>query len=185
LLKVCPADPARLDRRDPRLGLAQRLGACVPGLGAQGKVVIMRNSRAKDELCIGLSGISPCQSSFGTGTNLSHGCPEDSVPGAICTFFCRREFEADGTAACGQCNAVQSVLKVPGVVCRASAVGFRRDVVVVAYFSRVTFELNANLDQPRHPTPASQHFSARRTSISSCRHKLPEVFAWYFFCCFR
>src|ERR1700730_8240351 len=44
---------ARLDRRDPRLGLTQRLGACMHGVGTQDKVVIMRHSRAKDELCIG------------------------------------------------------------------------------------------------------------------------------------
>src|SRR5580704_9201391 len=45
---------ARLDRRDPRLGFTQRLGTCVHGVGAQDKVVIMRDSRAKYELCIGL-----------------------------------------------------------------------------------------------------------------------------------
>src|ERR1700693_2317015 len=45
---------ARLDRRDPRLGFTQRLGTCVHGVGAQDKVVIMRDRRAKYELCIGL-----------------------------------------------------------------------------------------------------------------------------------
>lgn len=38
-----------------RLGLTQRLGACMHGVGAQDKVVIMQNSQAKDDLCIGLS----------------------------------------------------------------------------------------------------------------------------------
>src|ERR1700688_3774359 len=45
---------ARLDRRDPSLGFTQRLGACVHGVGAQDEVVIMRDCRAKYELCIGL-----------------------------------------------------------------------------------------------------------------------------------
>src|SRR6266702_4509248 len=44
---------ARLDRRDPRLGFTQRLGACMHGVGAQDKVVIMRDSRAEYELGIG------------------------------------------------------------------------------------------------------------------------------------
>src|SRR6266404_3774472 len=43
---------APLDRRDPRLGFTERLGACVHGVGAQDQVVIMRDSRAKYELCI-------------------------------------------------------------------------------------------------------------------------------------
>src|SRR6266478_4082246 len=47
-------NPARLDRRDPSLGFTQRLSACVHGVGAQDKVVIMRDSRAKYELRIGL-----------------------------------------------------------------------------------------------------------------------------------
>src|ERR1700730_18684884 len=52
-----PALPnqARLDRRDPSLGFTQRLGACAHGVGAQDEVVIMRDSRAKYKLCIGLS----------------------------------------------------------------------------------------------------------------------------------
>ena len=37
---------ARLDRRDPSLGFTQRLDACVHGVGAEDKVVIMRDSRA-------------------------------------------------------------------------------------------------------------------------------------------
>jgi hypothetical protein len=45
---------ARMDRRDSRLGLTQRLGACMRVVGAQDKVVIMPHSRAKDELYIGL-----------------------------------------------------------------------------------------------------------------------------------
>src|SRR5436853_7488958 len=45
---------ARLDRRDPPLGLRQRFGACMHGMGAQDKVVIMRHSRAKNELSDGL-----------------------------------------------------------------------------------------------------------------------------------
>src|SRR5712692_10776243 len=45
---------ARLDRRDLSLGFTQRLDACVHGMGAEDKVVIMRDSRAKYELCIGL-----------------------------------------------------------------------------------------------------------------------------------
>ena len=51
-----PALPnqASLDRRDLSLGFTQRLNACVHGVGAEDKVVIMRDSRAKYELCIGL-----------------------------------------------------------------------------------------------------------------------------------
>src|SRR5260370_7412425 len=41
---------ARLDRRDPRLGLTQRLGTCLHAAGAQDKLVIMRDSPAKHEL---------------------------------------------------------------------------------------------------------------------------------------
>src|SRR5258708_3871748 len=37
---------ARLDRGDPSLGFTQRLDACVHGMRAQDKVVIMRDSRA-------------------------------------------------------------------------------------------------------------------------------------------
>src|SRR6266436_3123658 len=51
--KYALLNQARLDRRDPRLSLTQRLGAGMHGVGAQDKVVIMRHSRAKDELCIG------------------------------------------------------------------------------------------------------------------------------------
>ena len=53
LSKYAPLNEARLDRRDPPLGLTQRRGASMDGVGAQDKVVIMRHSRAKDELCIG------------------------------------------------------------------------------------------------------------------------------------
>src|SRR5260370_14645954 len=48
--KLALLHQARLDRRDPRLGFTQHLGACVHGVGAQDQVVIMRDSRAKYEL---------------------------------------------------------------------------------------------------------------------------------------
>src|ERR1700730_918600 len=54
LSKYAPLNEARLDRRDPPLGLTQRRGAGMDGVGAQDKVVIMRHSRANDELCVGL-----------------------------------------------------------------------------------------------------------------------------------
>ena len=52
--KFALLNQARLDCRDPRFGLTQRLGACMHGVGAQDQVVIMRHSRAEDELCVGL-----------------------------------------------------------------------------------------------------------------------------------
>src|ERR1700730_4667305 len=78
--KLALLNQARLDRRDPSLGFTQRLDACVHGVGAQDKVVIMRDSRANYELCIGLASnsiaafdglkatSSPCCSSSGTRT---------------------------------------------------------------------------------------------------------------------
>ena len=47
-------DQARLDRRDPGFGFTQRPCARMYGVGAQDKVVIMRDSRAEYEFCIGL-----------------------------------------------------------------------------------------------------------------------------------
>src|SRR5438445_3560876 len=70
----------RLNLRNPSLGLTQCFRACMYGVGAQDKVVIMRHSRAKDELCIGLglefdygvdglsAASSPCCSSSGIRT---------------------------------------------------------------------------------------------------------------------
>src|SRR5260370_8961442 len=52
--KTALLNQARLNLRNPHLGLTQRFRACMYGVGAQDKVVIMRHSRAKDELCIGL-----------------------------------------------------------------------------------------------------------------------------------
>src|SRR6266853_3324645 len=92
--KFALLNQTRLNLRNPRLGLTQRFRACMYGVGAQDKVVIMRHSRAKDELCIGLG----LEFDYGgrrlechqfallqfvrnqNGTHL-HGGPEDSVPG--------------------------------------------------------------------------------------------------------
>src|SRR6266853_1322629 len=92
--KFALLNQTRLNLRNPRLGLTQRFRACMYGVGAQDKVVIMRHSRAKHELCIGLC----LEFDYGgrrlechqfallqfvrnqNGTHL-HGGPEDSVPG--------------------------------------------------------------------------------------------------------
>src|SRR5260370_27562193 len=92
--KFALLNQTRLNLRNPRLGLTQRFRACMYGVGAQDKVVIMRHSRAKDELCIGL-GLEfdyggrrlECRQfallQFVRNQNGTHpqGGPEDSVPG--------------------------------------------------------------------------------------------------------
>src|ERR1700693_3649067 len=98
LFKVCSKfallNQARLDLRDPRCGLTQRLDAGMHGVGAQDKGVIMRHSRAKDELCVGFGlefdhGARRLESHqfalpqlvWDHNGTLPQSSPEDSVPG--------------------------------------------------------------------------------------------------------
>ena len=45
---------ACMDLRDPCLGLTQCLDTGMNGMGTQYEVILMRDSRAQDELCVGL-----------------------------------------------------------------------------------------------------------------------------------
>jgi hypothetical protein len=51
-----------MDLQDPRLGLTQCLDAGMDGMGTQYEVIVVRDSRAQDELCVGLR----CEFEFGT-----------------------------------------------------------------------------------------------------------------------
>src|SRR5882672_11947738 len=52
-LQTAFLNEALLDRRDVRLGIAQRGGRCVDRVGAENEVVLVRDGRAENEFSVG------------------------------------------------------------------------------------------------------------------------------------